>query len=449
MKKYALFTVLFVLSLFNNATANSSVESLRQAAERGEVEAQFQLGTAYYTGMNVIQDYREAMKWYQKAAEQGLISAQHNLGVAYSKGLGVSQDERKAVQWYRKAAEQGDWRAQNNLGNLYSLGKGVAQNFQEAAYWYRKAAEQGYAIAQNNLGIAYQNGQGVPQDIQKAIQWYRKAAEQGYTEAQQNLAKFPPRATSSSVEKLVESSPFLATKAQNTETSPAQEITAYSPKTPRSKEAATVHSSERPEEIAPSKKMPGQASKAARESLLKEKKTVVHASSIAQNHPKKEVMQPKETLVQTLKIAKESMTVSFPKKDSKEPEIVVSHATEIQAVKKRVDLSRYTLALHYTDPQDADFIKRLSIFLQEKGYIVDRVNRMDIQLYRPQWDIRYYDDATAATALKQHIETFVDHTQAADSSPIQIKNFSFLSKTRKIRKGRLEIWLLNPTIKRL
>jgi TPR repeat protein len=388
MKKYALFTVLFVLSLFDNATANSAIESLRQAAERGEVEAQFQLGIAYYTGMNVIQDYRAAVKWYQKAAEQGLVSAQHNLGVAYSKGLGVPQDDRKAIQWYRKAAEQGDWRAQNNLGNLYSLGKGVTQNFQKAAYWYRKAAEQGYAIAQNNLGIAYQNGQGVPQDIQKAMGWYRKAAEQGYTEAQYNLTKFP-----------------LSAAVPVTQSRP----------------------------IAPSKKIP------------------VQAQRVDLSEGKKETVQRKETPVHTSVIRKSSSAEKKPSlsKDSKKQEIAASHSSEIQETQKSVDLSRYTLALHYTDPQDADFIKRLSTFLKGKGYAVDRISRMNIQLYRPQWDIRYYDDASAATVLKQHIEAFVDHTQATESSPIQIKNFSFLSKTRKIRKGRLEVWLLNPTIKRL
>ena len=34
-------------------------------------------------------------------------NAQVNLGVMYDNGEGVLQDDKEAVKWYRKAAEQG------------------------------------------------------------------------------------------------------------------------------------------------------------------------------------------------------------------------------------------------------------------------------------------------------------------------------------------------------
>ncbi|WP_230988311.1 tetratricopeptide repeat protein [Bathymodiolus japonicus methanotrophic gill symbiont] len=67
-------------------------------------------------------------------------------------GIGVVQDDKEAFKWFRKAAEQGHAGAQDNLGMMYAIGKGVVQDDKEAFKWFRKAAEQGHASAQDNLG---------------------------------------------------------------------------------------------------------------------------------------------------------------------------------------------------------------------------------------------------------------------------------------------------------
>jgi TPR repeat protein len=84
----------------------------------------------------------------QAAAEKGDIVAQFNLGSCYSSGTGVEQSYSEAVKWYRKAAEQGDADAQFNIGICYALGTGVEQSYPESAKWVRKAAELGDAVAQ-------------------------------------------------------------------------------------------------------------------------------------------------------------------------------------------------------------------------------------------------------------------------------------------------------------
>jgi TPR repeat protein len=43
-------------------------------------ESQYSLGLKYYNGDGVVQDYGQAVAWYQKAAGQGDASAQTNLG---------------------------------------------------------------------------------------------------------------------------------------------------------------------------------------------------------------------------------------------------------------------------------------------------------------------------------------------------------------------------------
>ena len=103
-----------------------------------------------YRSDRVPRDYADAVKSNHKDAERGNANAQYNLGVMYSQGLGVTQDHAEAVKWYRKAAEQGLADAQYNLGVMYSQGLGVTQDHAEAVKWYRKAAAQGAKTKLNN-----------------------------------------------------------------------------------------------------------------------------------------------------------------------------------------------------------------------------------------------------------------------------------------------------------
>jgi len=47
----------------------------RLAAEQGYANAQYNLGKMYAKGQGVIQDYKEALKWYKLAAAKGYKDA--------------------------------------------------------------------------------------------------------------------------------------------------------------------------------------------------------------------------------------------------------------------------------------------------------------------------------------------------------------------------------------
>ncbi|TVQ83260.1 MAG: sel1 repeat family protein, partial [Micavibrio sp.] len=141
----------FVMSLFvaclliaaPKADAHSSIDNLRAAAEKGDVEAQFKLGFLYSRDADSqSQDYEEAAKWYRKAAEQGHYGAQFSLGSFYAKGLGVRQDYGEAVKLFGKAAVQGHPLAAVHLGILHYKGLGSSRNFEEAYFWLRLSASQ-------------------------------------------------------------------------------------------------------------------------------------------------------------------------------------------------------------------------------------------------------------------------------------------------------------------
>ena len=69
----------------------------------------------------------------RQAAEQGDADAQFYLGVMYASGQGVPEDDAEAVKWYRRAAEQGEKaEAQLSLGFMNYLVEGVPKNNAEA-----------------------------------------------------------------------------------------------------------------------------------------------------------------------------------------------------------------------------------------------------------------------------------------------------------------------------
>ena len=86
----------------------------------------------------------------RQRAEQGDVNAQYNLGDMYENRRGVPQDYREAVRWYRAAADQGHSEAQNYLGFMYQEGRGVAQDHVQAYLWFDLAASTGFELAIQN-----------------------------------------------------------------------------------------------------------------------------------------------------------------------------------------------------------------------------------------------------------------------------------------------------------
>ena len=184
------------LASFREGVASSTsaclekAEDFREAAERGDAEAQFALGRCYEEGRGVAQDFAEAFAWYEKAANQRHAGAQHMMGTCYAYGIRVSPDYRQAIAWFERAAEQGHANAQYLLGVSFTHGLAGVQDDAVAAEWYLRAAEAGDLEAQVNLAECFLEGRGVPADKGHAVRWFKSAAERGHADAQANLAWF-------------------------------------------------------------------------------------------------------------------------------------------------------------------------------------------------------------------------------------------------------------------
>lgn len=85
----------------------TALEEWLPIAEQGNADAQFSVGLLYDRGLNVIPDYKIAVKWFTLASKQGHVFAQSNLGWKYHKGQGVIKDNIHAFKWWSIAASQG------------------------------------------------------------------------------------------------------------------------------------------------------------------------------------------------------------------------------------------------------------------------------------------------------------------------------------------------------
>ncbi|WP_175691279.1 tetratricopeptide repeat protein [Burkholderia anthina] len=84
------------------------IVSLKQAAKT-QPKAAYDLGLRYFRGDGVRQDSYQALKWMRDAAERGDLQAQKALGSFYLFGLEeMGSDSREADKWLSIAAARGD-----------------------------------------------------------------------------------------------------------------------------------------------------------------------------------------------------------------------------------------------------------------------------------------------------------------------------------------------------
>ena len=156
--------------------------ALQAQAERGEVEAQVELGRRYSAAYGVPEDPQKSFFWYSRAAEQGSAKAWHRLGLHYNAGSSFNASAEKALECFLKAVELDYPAAYRNLYDCYSWGGCVEKDEVMALRYLREGAELGVESAQYNLGLRYYHDtHSMTREFEKtlsfvkAIYWYRKS----------------------------------------------------------------------------------------------------------------------------------------------------------------------------------------------------------------------------------------------------------------------------------
>jgi TPR repeat protein len=130
-------------------------------------------------------NYAAAVAIWRPLAEKGDADAQFNLGQAYRLGRGVPTNLSAAKTWFGRSANQGHLDAQTTLGLLlFQNGDQV-----EGLKWLKQAAAKGEPRALLVYGTALVNGDGVTQDAVLGYAYVNRSAAQGLEPARQTLAQ--------------------------------------------------------------------------------------------------------------------------------------------------------------------------------------------------------------------------------------------------------------------
>jgi len=101
------------------------------------------------------QDFEKSLGYFKKAADKGNPEAQCNLGLFYAQGLGVSQDFALAIKYFRQAALQGHAESMSNLAFMYAHGQSVTVDYHKAAMWYEVSRRLGYKTIEKNMEFVF------------------------------------------------------------------------------------------------------------------------------------------------------------------------------------------------------------------------------------------------------------------------------------------------------
>lgn len=218
-------------------TDSIEVRKLIDAAKKGNSEAQNTLGTFYYSGKKVKQNYEVALKWFSMAAKQKHVKAIANMGLCYQLGHGIKQDSVMAVKLYKESIKAGNAELVkqreenvtknksafdiNLLADIYYNGCGNtvkknnelalkylkmaadnnsleatvkvasiydrAKMYAEALPYYQKAADKGDALSEYKYGDYLCNGKGTKVDKAQAAAYLDKAAKKNVPNAMMML----------------------------------------------------------------------------------------------------------------------------------------------------------------------------------------------------------------------------------------------------------------------
>lgn len=135
------------IDAWQRADYAGAVAIWRPLAEKGDPDAQFNLGQAYRLGRGVQTNVAAAKTWFERAANQGHIDAQTTLGLL----LFEAGDQANGLKWLKKSADQGEPRALLVYGTALVNGDSVQQDPVLGYAYVSRAAAQGLAPAKQTL----------------------------------------------------------------------------------------------------------------------------------------------------------------------------------------------------------------------------------------------------------------------------------------------------------
>lgn len=153
---------------------------MQKALAQENKEAVALLGAFYLTGVGVERNEGKAIGLLKQAADAGVAEAQYNLGVAYREGKGTPKDDAQAFYWFEKASRNGYVKAYHKYAFKDINGVEIDKNELFRKLKANNEAESDDSEALLYLALKFETGVDNPfQDPPKAAFWFKKRAEKG------------------------------------------------------------------------------------------------------------------------------------------------------------------------------------------------------------------------------------------------------------------------------
>lgn len=177
------------ISAYNRGDFNTAYVLLKQEADRGDSDAEVNLGYLYARGHAVSINQVEAFRLFDLSARQGNSDGMNALGYKYEAGTGIKPDAHQAILWFCAAVRLGNARAMNNLAVMLYVGKQTPRNITAARDLWKQAMDRGEMNAIYGLGLSLINFPDRAEDRQIGTQRMIDAAKHGQINAQQFLLR--------------------------------------------------------------------------------------------------------------------------------------------------------------------------------------------------------------------------------------------------------------------
>jgi len=168
--------------------------TLLKKAEKGDCDAQFNVGHYYYR----LREFKKAYIWWLKCSKhKKRLGPIFNIGNLYYNGWGLKQDIKKALYYFNLVIKKAPiLYPQENviytqlalflIGKTYFDGTFVKRNKKKGLNYYEQAAKVGNINAAYTLSSIYSNEQDY--DSKKKIYYLKQCANAGLSMAHAELA---------------------------------------------------------------------------------------------------------------------------------------------------------------------------------------------------------------------------------------------------------------------
>ena len=145
---------------------------IQKRVRKGGAAAIYVLGEQYFYGcLGLAKDVPRAVELWTEAAELGSVDAQYDLGRAYYTGEDVEEDKPRGIQYWQQAAMEGQVDSRYCLGLVeFNMG-----NYEIAAQHYMISAKMGYEVSLNAIKKRFMEGKATKAQYAEALRGYHDA----------------------------------------------------------------------------------------------------------------------------------------------------------------------------------------------------------------------------------------------------------------------------------